>query len=150
MTRSLTVVVEVGVLVQAGIDVRLPPAGAASACPASSAPTTDSSATLAPSAATLRATLAAPPRRSSDALDLHHRHRRLGRDAADLAEPVAVQHDVADHQHAGGGGVGDGVADCRGHGRRPIGKYSMPRLRHARRIVQVAAVEDHRRLEACA
>ena len=35
-----------------------------------------------------------------DAVDLHDRHRRLGRDAADLAEPVAVEHHVADDQHA--------------------------------------------------
>ncbi|EXI68790.1 MAG: hypothetical protein AW07_04349 [Candidatus Accumulibacter sp. SK-11] len=34
-------------------------------CPASSSPTTDSSETRAPSAATLRATFAAPPGRSS-------------------------------------------------------------------------------------
>ncbi len=32
------------------------------------------------------------------ALDLDDRHRRLGRDTAYLAEPVAVQHHVADHQ----------------------------------------------------
>ena len=32
------------------------------------------------------------------ALDLDHRHRRLGRDAAHLAEPVAIEHHVADHQ----------------------------------------------------
>ena len=34
------------------------------------------------------------------ARDLDHRHRRLGRDALDVAEPVAVEHHVADDQHA--------------------------------------------------
>ena len=35
------------------------------------------------------------------ATDMHHRHRRLGRNAAHLAEPVTVEHDVADDQDAG-------------------------------------------------
>ena len=34
------------------------------------------------------------------ALHMHDRHRRFRRDAVDVAEPVAVEHDVADHQHA--------------------------------------------------
>ena len=34
------------------------------------------------------------------AFDAHHRHRRFRRDARDVAEPVAVEHDVAHHQHA--------------------------------------------------
>ena len=34
------------------------------------------------------------------ALDLDYRHRGLRRDAAHLAEPVAIQHHVADHQQA--------------------------------------------------
>jgi hypothetical protein len=53
-----------GILMQADID----PARRQQRCrlrPASSSPTTDSSATRAPSAAQLRATLAAPPGRSS-------------------------------------------------------------------------------------
>ena len=29
----------------------------------------------------------------------HHRHRRLGRDAFHFAEPVAVQHHIANHEH---------------------------------------------------
>ena len=33
-------------------------------------------------------------------LDEHHRYRRLGRDARDVAVPVAVEHDVADDQDA--------------------------------------------------
>ena len=33
-------------------------------------------------------------------LHVHHRHRRLGRDAAHVAEPVAVEHHVARDQHA--------------------------------------------------
>jgi hypothetical protein len=40
------------------------------------------------------------------ALDEHHRNRRLGRDARDVAEPVAVEHHVAHHQHARLGCVG--------------------------------------------
>jgi hypothetical protein len=36
---------------------------------------------------------------------LDHRHRRLGRDALDLAEPVAVEHRVADDEHAAAGEV---------------------------------------------
>ena len=34
---------------------------------------------------------------------LDHRHRRLGRDAVGVAEPVAVEHHVADNEDAGGG-----------------------------------------------
>ena len=34
------------------------------------------------------------------ARDLDDRHRRFGRDALDLAEPVAVEHHVADDEHA--------------------------------------------------
>jgi hypothetical protein len=33
--------------------------------------------------------------------DMHHRHRRFGRDARSRAVPVAIQHEVADHQHPG-------------------------------------------------
>ncbi len=50
----------------------------------------------------------------------HDRHRRLGRDARGLAEPVAVEHHVAHHQDARLPRVG------RSHLRRPIAKYSMP------------------------
>ena len=68
--------------------------------PSASSPITDSErAASAPSAAQLRATLAAPPGLLLRA-EQHHRHRRLGRDARDVAEPVAVEHHVADHQHA--------------------------------------------------
>jgi hypothetical protein len=35
-------------------------------------------------------------------IDAHHRHRRFWRDAVDGAEPVAVEHGVADDQDAGG------------------------------------------------
>ena len=34
------------------------------------------------------------------ARDAHHRHRRLGGYTLHLAEPVAVQHDIAHHEHA--------------------------------------------------
>jgi len=34
------------------------------------------------------------------AIDLHHRHRRLGRDAPDLTKPVPIEHYVAHHQDA--------------------------------------------------
>ena len=33
-------------------------------------------------------------------IDLDDRHRRFGRNALDLADPVAVEHGVADDQHA--------------------------------------------------
>ena len=33
----------------------------------------------------------------------HHRHRRLGRNALDFAEPIAVQHDIAHDQNAHAG-----------------------------------------------
>src|SRR6185312_7849554 len=33
--------------------------------------------------------------------DLHDRHRRFRRNALNVAEPVAVEHDVADDQHRG-------------------------------------------------
>ena len=45
------------------------------------------------------------------ARDAHHRHRRFRRDTVNRTEPVAVQHHVADDQHAGGrdaGGRGQG------------------------------------------
>ena len=35
------------------------------------------------------------------ARDTHHRHRGFGRDTVHRAVPVAVQHGVANHQHAG-------------------------------------------------
>ena len=67
------------------------------------------------------------------ALDLHHRHRRLRRDARDVAEPVAVEHHVADHQHARPRGVGNAQRRraCAPlmpppSPRPPMGKYSMP------------------------
>ncbi|MNZ61179.1 hypothetical protein D3C78_792680 [compost metagenome] len=36
-----------------------------------------------------------------DLLDLDHRHRRFRRDAVGRAMPVAVEHDITDHQHGG-------------------------------------------------
>ena len=97
-----------------------------------------------PSAAQLRATLAAPPGRSSFLVDPHDRHRRFGRDAVDVAEPVAVEHHVADDEDAR-------VGACRGAFAfiAPIGDdIRSPRPRDVRRLVEVAAVEDHRRLQA--
>jgi len=57
------------------------------------------------------------------ALDLDHRHRRFRRYARDLAEPVAVQHHVSDHQDAGGRGIGHLIHSL------PMAKYSSPALR---------------------
>ena len=37
--------------------------------------------------------------------DSRHRHRRFGRNARHVAKPVAVEHHVAHHQHAGGGKI---------------------------------------------
>ncbi len=72
----------------------------ASVRPGSSSPTTESSATFAPSAAALTATFAAPPGVSFGALDLdlHYGHRRLRRNTLHLAEPVAIEHHVAHHE----------------------------------------------------
>ncbi len=36
------------------------------------------------------------------ARNAHDRHRRLGRDAIDVAEPIAIEHHVADDENAGG------------------------------------------------
>ena len=49
------------------------------------------------------ATLAAPPRRELSRRTLDHRHRRLGRDAPDLAPDVVIEHGVAEHEHAAAG-----------------------------------------------
>ena len=35
-----------------------------------------------------------------DARDAHHRYRGFGADAIDLTVPIAVEHDIAHHQHA--------------------------------------------------
>ena len=56
-------------------------------------------ATATPQVATLRATLAAPPS-AVHAFHTHHRHRASGEMRLTSPEPVAVQHHVADHQHA--------------------------------------------------
>ena len=74
------------------------PSSRSSERPGSSSPTTLISVACAPSAAALRATLAAPPGRSSLRAILTTGHRRLGRDALDVAEPVAIEHHVADDQ----------------------------------------------------
>jgi hypothetical protein len=69
------------------------------------------------------------------ALDPHHRHRRLRRDAAHVAEPVAVQHHVAHDQHPRAREIGERTAAgarlsrcalCSSGHLRPIGKYSNP------------------------
>ena len=70
------------------------------------------------------------------ARDLDDGHRRLRRDALDVAEPVAVEHDVADDEHARTRrAVAElGEARLRGglrHQRRPIEKYSRPAARTA-------------------
>jgi hypothetical protein len=62
----------------------------------------------------LRATLDAPPGRFLGALDEHHRHRGFGRDAAHVAEPVAVEHHVAHDEHARATEIGEVL-------HRPIG-----------------------------
>src|SRR6185503_11156902 len=59
--------------------------------------------------------------------DQHHRDRRLGRNARGVAEPVTVQHHVADHQHAR-------LPDVQARHAftphaLPIGKYSKPSAR---------------------
>ena len=46
------------------------------------------------------------------ALDPDHGHRRFRRNPADLAEPVAVEHDVADHQQANVADHVEHVAQC--------------------------------------
>jgi len=46
-------------------------------------------------------------------LHMHDRHGRLGRDAIDVAEPVAIEHDVADHQNAGVGQPTHGLGQIR-------------------------------------
>ena len=55
-----------------------------------------------------------------DALDLDHRHRRFRRNPADFAEPVAVEHDIADHQQANAPDFVQHLVQ------RPMAKYSMP------------------------
>ena len=69
--------------------------------PGSSSPTTDNEARA---RFAERCGVARDVRRAAGALfvalDLHHRHRRLRRNAADFAEPVAVEHDVADDEYA--------------------------------------------------
>ena len=40
-----------------------------------------------------------------DMADFRHRHRRLGRNARHIAKPIAIQHHIAHHQHAGLGDV---------------------------------------------
>ena len=49
------------------------------------------------------------------ALDAHHGHRRFRRDPFDLAEPVLVEHHVADDEHriGGQGGRRHELAVCR-------------------------------------
>jgi hypothetical protein len=42
-----------------------------------------------------------PARTLLGAPDVHHRHRRLGRNARHFAKPVAIQHHVADDENAG-------------------------------------------------
>jgi len=44
---------------------------------------------------------AAEPQVFLGLVDQHHRHRRLRRDARHVAVPVAIEHHVAHHQHAG-------------------------------------------------
>ena len=36
-----------------------------------------------------------------DMADFRHRHRRFGRNAGHIAKPIAIQHHIAHHQHAG-------------------------------------------------
>ncbi len=51
----------------------------------------------------------------------HDGNGRFRRDAIDVAEPVAIEHDVADHEDAGAGEVGK-----RGKAHLPIAWYSRP------------------------
>src|ERR1700681_2058851 len=43
-----------------------------------------------------------PARTFFAARNSNHRYRRLGRNALDIAKPVAVEHHVADHEHSRG------------------------------------------------
>ena len=129
------------VAMQARLDAGFASAASPAGRPPRPRPTTESSRVRAPSAAQLLATLAAPPSRSSWLRKQHHRHRRLGRNARDVAEPVAVEHHVAHHQHAR-------LLRIRCLHCLPADREILEaeRADHGR-IVQVAAVEDRRRLQ---
>ena len=62
--------------------------------------------------------IARPAQHGLVGADADHRHRRLGRDALDLAVDEAVEHQIADHHDVGAGqGLdGGGEIGCAGHG----------------------------------
>ena len=94
------------------------------------------------------------------ARDLDDRHRRLGRNALDVAEPVAIEHHVADDQHAR---ATDRIAEIAeaSRARRHQGLLTSTERAlaaadpevfdagraHQRRVEQIAAVEDQRLLQ---
>ena len=69
------------------------------ACFSRSQPAKPTTVTRAPSAARFMATLAAPPGTVPFRAGAHHGDGGLRRDAVNIAPEVAIQHDIADHQH---------------------------------------------------
>ena len=100
----------------------------------------------APSAAAVARDVGGAARPLLAARDQHHRHRRLGRDALDVAEPVAVEHHVARPPAPGACEASDRdrvhAASCPLRARS--GSTRCPGRCTHRRLVEVAAVEDHR------
>ena len=132
--------------------------------PGSSWPTTHSKPACAPSADRV----ARDVRRAAEAiflaLHVHDRHRRFRRNAVHVAEPVTVEHHVADHQHARRaellarhhrelrrrrGRAASGMASDIGRKFRGLGIRASNRVivdaefGHHVRLVQIAAVENH-------
>jgi hypothetical protein len=111
MTRSLTVV-----------SMSRSTCNAASICsssrsraserPASSSPTTESSPVKAPERRRVARDVGGAAQALLHALDPDHGHRRFRGDPADLTEPVAVEHDIADHQQANVADLVEHASQC--------------------------------------
>ena len=86
------------------------------------------------------------------ARDLDHRHRRFRRDALNVAEPVAIEHHVADDQRARTrNGVAKVGEPLRGAQSRPADPEIFNASgAHQRRIEQIAAVEKQGLSQAAA